>query len=140
MPANKTITHTFILASALVLSAGCASKAPAPAIAAEGGAVAGSSSPAGILALNQQIQASRLATYATRTAKYTYFIGGVLNAEYEPQTGVLSVSSLAANESVTCKYAPDGTLFIDPKGSADAATHTNQCNGLISRLHQHINR
>ena len=142
MPANKSITLTLLLAFALALSAGCANKAPTAETGgdAQTGPAQGPANPAGILALSERLKASRLATYASSTGKYTYFIGGALSAEYDTQTKVLSVNSLAAGEPVVCKYAPDGALFTDPKGPVDAATHTSRCNDLIAQLHQHLNR
>ena len=50
------------------------------------------------------------------------------------------MTSLAGNEAIVCKYSPDGALFVDPQGTADAATQISRCNNLVLRLQQHLNR
>ena len=140
---DKTITPALILALALL--AGCAAKPPAPAAAAntENNAAhpaQNPTTPAGILALSEQMKASRRVVYSSAAGKYGYFVGGELNAEYDPLSRLLDVTSLAGNESIVCKYSPDGALFVDPQGAADAATQVKQCNSLVLRLQQHLNR
>lgn len=145
MLATKNLNSALILAMALALLAGCAAKPPAPAAAADTESntthlTQDPTTPAGIVALSQQLKASRRVVYSSATGKYGYFVGGELNAEYDPLSRLLDVTSLAGNEAIVCKYSPDGALFVDPQGAADAATQVSRCNNLVLRLQQHLNR
>ncbi len=128
---------TVVLAALLLL--GCASK-PQPPAAGEGEAVVAPAptSSAGIMALGGDLRAHPRAVFSSSSAKYGYFIGGVLNAEYDPVSRVLSVASQAADPAVTCKYAADGALFIDP--SEKAAAKRAACDDLILKLHESLVR
>ncbi len=143
MPANKNLNSALILAMALALLAGCAAKKPPAAADTKGNTThlaQDPTTPAGIVALSQQLKASQRVVYSSATGKYGYFVGGELNAEYDPLSRLLDVTSLAGNEAIVCKYSPDGALFVDPQGAADAATQVSRCNNLVLRLQRHLNR
>lgn len=143
MLANKNLNSALILAMALALLAGCAAKKPPAAADTESNTThltQDPTTPAGIVALSQHLKANQRVVYSSATGKYGYFVGGELNAEYDPLSRLLNVTSLAGNEAIVCKYSPDGALFVDPQGAADAATQVSRCNNLVLRLRQHLNR
>ncbi len=138
---NTGILHYSTVFLAALLICGCANKSQAPATAAgdEPTVTApAATSPAGIMALGSDLRAHPRAVFSSTSAKYGYFIGGVLDAEFEPTTRVLSLTSQGSSPEVNCKYAADGALFIEDGEDADAKRAN--CDALALKLRESLAR
>src|SRR3569833_2750719 len=82
----------------------------------------------------------RRAVYSSHTAKYEYFIGGELLAEYDPDSRVLVITGHGPAEGVVCKYTAEGALFVDPLNPAGINADVSVCNVLVSQLYLHMQR
>jgi hypothetical protein len=124
---------TFSLTAATLAGCGHAPVAPTtPAAAAAAPAV---TSPDGILALSKRLTANRRALYSLTSNRYSYYVGGVLLAEYEAGTHILRLSSLRPDQSkLVCEYTPQGDLFVDSAAHPDKNTYTTDCERLAQGL------
>lgn len=66
---------------------------------------------------------------------YTYYVGGVLYAHYQPYQHNLSIRTDNGGEAeTTCEWDANGTLTMTPAGNQDI------CKQLLGELDQHIAR
>lgn len=72
--------------------------------------------------------------YLSRTAQYDYYVGGLIDAEYDINKNQLVVTNSPAKDTgaVTCEYSKDGNMIND-KNSAPSQT-VAECNKLINEL------
>jgi len=97
--------------------------------------------PDDIIALGKRLSASRFAIFSVTQGKYTLFVGGVLNAEYETATAILRISSLdPAAAGIVCQYSSQGALFVDPKAASGKDAFVADCNRLARRLDDYLSR
>jgi hypothetical protein len=98
--------------------------------------------PDDITALGKRLTQDRLTLFSVSEGKYTFYVGGVLSATYEPATGILRISALTAADKVeqVCEYSPQGVLFVDPKDQADKGAFVDSCNHLVVRLNDYLMR
>ena len=131
-----------------VLITGCAHKPVEPAAPAShtvGNATPASISPNNpndIMTLGKRLTRNRLALYSVTQGKYTFYVGGVLNATYETTTEILRISSLTSEDTVdqTCEYSPQGVLFVDPNSHQDKVAHAGACGQLVVSLNDYLSR
>lgn len=131
---NKTVVAAALLVS-LALAA-CAGKSPPPEAAAPG-AAQDAAAPAAVVGLTHELVRHPRAVYSSNSGKYSYFVGGRLIANYDPESHVLVVTGQDPAEGLVCKYAPDGALFVEAEDREAAAA---ACRALIAELHQHMAR
>src|SRR3569833_687619 len=116
-----TLTATVL---AFLSVAASAKKTPTPGAAAgsaaaqQAGANIDPTTPAGVVTLTKELAGHRRSVYSSHTAKYEYFIGGELLAEYDPDSRVLVITGHGPAEGVVCKYTAEGALFGGPRGPA----------------------
>ena len=145
MPINRVSCLTAAVV-ALVIS-GCASKPVDPAMSASQAAAnapppaISPSNPDDIMALGVRLTQNRLSLFSVSRGKYTFYVGGVLEATYETATTILRISSLTHEDKIeqTCEYSPQGVLFIDPK-EANKDAFVSSCNRLALRLNDYMSR
>lgn len=76
-------------------------------------------------------------TYLAATGDYRFYMGGVWDARYNPESGILVLT--ADNDSgVVCKYSPEDRLYI-PEANA-AAAHQAICSRLRDDLRRALSR
>jgi hypothetical protein len=113
---------------------GC-SHAPVAPTAPAAAAAPAVTSPDGILALSKRLTANRRTLYSLGGNRYSYYVGGVLMAEYEAGTHILRLSSLRPGQShLACEYTPQGGLFVDSTAHPDKDTYTADCGRLAQSL------
>jgi predicted exporter len=145
MPINRVSCLTAAVV-ALVIS-GCASKPVDPAMSASQAADnapppdLSPSNPDDIMALGVRLTQNRLSLFSVSRGKYTFYVGGTLEATYETATRILRISSLTHEDKIeqTCEYSPQGVLFIDPKETNKDA-FVNSCNRLALSLNDYMSR
>jgi len=114
-------------------SAASANAAPVPILAV--------TTPAGILNLDHRLTAKRRTGFSLPRGKYSYFVGGVLEADYEVGTGILRLTSLRPDQNkLACEYEPDGNLYIDPAKQSDAKSFANTCAQMAQKLSEDLTR
>lgn len=128
---NKTVAAAALLVS-LALAA-CAGKSPPREAAAPGAPQGG----AAVVGLAHELVRHPRAVYSSNSGKYSYFVGGRLIANYDPESHVLVVTGQGQAEGLVCKYAPDGALFVEAEDREAAAA---ACRALIAELHHHMAR
>ena len=98
--------------------------------------------PADIVTLGKRLTHDRLALFSVKEDKYTFYVGGVLNATYEMGSNILRISALtpADDTAQTCEYSPQGVLFVDTQKQADKKDFANECNDLAERLNGYLSR
>ena len=134
--------------AAAVTMAGCAHRPAESDVSAPQVDAAGSvtmidpDNPADITALGERVTRDRLALFSVKQDKYTFYVGGVLNATYEMDTKILRISALTSedNTALTCEYTPQGALFMDPKMQANKEDFVSDCNHLAQRLNDYLSR
>jgi hypothetical protein len=146
---KNRVSHLAALVVA-VLTAGCAHKPVEPAASASQttaenatpAAAISPSNPGDIVALDKRLIRHRLALYSVTQGKYTFYVGGVLDATYETATEILRISSLTPEDKVdqTCEYSPQGMLFVDPKIHPDKDAYAGACGRLVMRLNDYLSR
>jgi len=130
-----------------VMISGCADKPVEPAMSASQDAgvapapAISPSNPDDILALGARLTHNRLSLFSVSQSKYTFYVGGVLEATYETATKILRISSLTHEDKIeqTCEYSPQGILFVAPKGS-NKDTFVSTCNRLALSLNDYMSR
>ena len=140
--------HRFLLLPALVAVlaiAACAHKpvdpVSAPSAAAAPAVALNPDDPNDIIALGKRLSTNRLAVFSVSQGKYTLFVGGVLNAEYETATAILRISSLEPGTAgLVCEYSSQGALFVDPKAASGKDAFVADCNRLALRLNDYLSR
>jgi len=145
MPINRVSCLTAAVV-ALVIG-GCASKPVDPAMSASQAATnapppsISPSNPDDIMALGVRLTQNRLSLFSVSQGKYTFYVGGVLEATYETATMILRISSLTHEDKIeqTCEYSPQGVLFIDPK-EANKDAFVSSCNRLALSLNDYMSR
>lgn len=111
--------------------AGCGHAPVAPTAAAAPAVT----SPDGILALSKRLTSNRRALYSLAGNRYSYYVGGVLLAEYEAGTRILRLSSLRPDPpKLICEYTPQGDLFVDSAAHPDKGAYTAGCDRLAQTL------
>src|SRR3569832_580688 len=109
-----TLTATVL---AFLSVAACAKKTPTPGAAAgsaaaqQAGANIAPSSPVGVVTLTKELAGHRRSVYSSHTAKYEYFIGGELLAEYDPDSRELVFLVFGFVVGVVCFFFVVGVLF-----------------------------
>lgn len=76
--------------------------------------------------------------YLSRSAQYSYFVGGVIDAEYDVNNNELVLTDPSNSDIATCKYSKDGKLVSDKKKIpaktiADCNNLMNELTGFLSR-------
>jgi hypothetical protein len=147
MPKNR-ISQLVALVVIMLIS-GCAHK-PTDSVmtASQAGAANASvveidpSNPDDIIALGQRLTQKREAVFSLRQDKYTFYVGGVLNATYETTTKILRIFSLTPEDKIdqVCEYSPQGVLFTDNKDQTDKDALVNSCNRLVLLLNDFLAR
>src|SRR3569832_501098 len=125
--------------------AACAFKTSTPgaaagSAAAQAGANIDPTTPAGVVALTKELAGHRRSVYSSHTAKYEYFIGGELLAEYDPASRVLVITGHGPAEGVVCKFTAECALFVDPQNPAGKNAEVSGCNVLVTQLYRHMQR
>src|SRR3569832_58245 len=134
-----TLTATVL---AFLSVAACAKKTPTPGAAAgsaaaqQAGANIDPTTPVGGGTLTKELAGHRRSVYSSHTAKYEYFIGGELLAEYDPDSRVLVITGHGPAEGVVCKYTAEGALFVDPQNPAGKNAEVSGCNVLVTQLYR----
>jgi len=133
----------------ILMIAGCAHKPVEPTASgsqADAGNAAAAAidpgNPDDITALGKRLIQDRLTLFSVIQGKYTFYVGGVLSATYEPATQILRISALTAADKVeqVCEYSPQGVLFVDPKDQAKKDAFVNNCNHLVMLLNDYLSR
>lgn len=147
MAKNSFSSLVCLVASLLI--AGCSHQPTAPAAGesqAEGGQAPAAAfqpgNPAEIIALGKRLSQDRLSLFSVTKGKYTFYVGGVLSANYETATEILRISSLTAEDKVdeVCEYSPQGVLFVARKDQTDKDAFVSSCNQLAKLLHDYLSR
>jgi hypothetical protein len=78
--------------------------------------------------------------YLSRTAQYSYYVGGRLDAKYDINKNELVITNdrAASDAAVTCRYSNDGEM-ISPKKSLSPKV-IGECNDLIDELTKYLSR
>jgi hypothetical protein len=78
--------------------------------------------------------------YLSRTAQYSYYVGGRLDAVYDINKNELVVSNdnAASGGAVTCRYSNDGKMIVDK--SSQSPKVVGECNDLINELMNYLSR
>jgi len=145
MPINRVSCLTAVVVAAML--SGCANKpvepamstsqdaanAPAPAISPN--------NPDDIMALGARLTQNRRSLFSVSQGKYTFYVGGVLEATFENTSKIMRISSLTHEDKIeqTCEYSPRGILFVDPK-EANKDAFVSTCNQLALSLNDYISR
>lgn len=146
---SKNRVSHFVPLVVAAMIAGCAHKPVEPAATGSQGAAANAPAaaispgdPDDIIALGKRLTQHRLALFSVTQGKYTFYVGGALNATYETATEILRIAALTPEDKVdqTCEYSPQGVLFVDPKAQADKDAFVNGCNRLAVRLNDYLSR
>lgn len=90
-----------------------------------------SSVPDDLGAIAQRLMQHHRHTYLGATGDYRFYVGGVFDARYNPDSGILVLAS-DTGAPLLCKYSPRDELYI-PEASA-AAVHQSDCARLRSEL------
>jgi len=123
---------------ALLLAAanlvGCIHAPVAPATSPASAAPA-ANGPDGILALNKRLVANHRSLFSLVEKRYSYYVGGVLLAEYGTDTGILHITSLQPGSAqLFCEYTPQGELFTASATPAAKQAHIAACERLAQSL------
>lgn len=123
----------FSLAAALLAACG---HAPVESHAPTSNAAAPApSGAAGIVSLSKRLMANHRSLFSLVKNRYSYYVGGLLLAEYGADTGILRISSLRPNQvDLVCEYKPQGELFIDATTHPDKQAFTADCDRLVQAL------
>lgn len=106
---------------------------PPPAAAATEG------SPPDIADLAREISNHPRALWQSSSSSYEFFIGGLLNAEYSPDSKTLTLTSdRAEQQNLTCRYRFDNSLEVD--GPADIDDPERTCGELTRQLATTLDR
>ena len=78
--------------------------------------------------------------YLSRTAQYSYYVGGRLDAEFDINKNELVVTNdrKTSDDAVTCEYSKDGKMLADNK--AVPSKVVGECNNLINELTKYLSR
>jgi hypothetical protein len=78
--------------------------------------------------------------YLSRTAQYSYYVGGLFDAEYDINKDRLVITNAAADTSdtVTCQYDKDGKMLSKKKSIP--SQQVTACNNLINELSTYLSR
>lgn len=78
--------------------------------------------------------------YLSRTAQYSYYVGGLFDAEYDINKDRLVITNAAADsaDTVTCQYDKDGKMLSKKKSIP--AQQVTACNNLINELSTYLSR
>ena len=78
--------------------------------------------------------------YLSRTAQYSYYVGGRLDAEYDINKNELVVTNdrKSSDDGVTCEYSKDGKMISDNKTISSEVV--GECNNLINELTKYLSR
>lgn len=78
--------------------------------------------------------------YIGRTAQYSYYVGGRLDAVYDINKNELVVTNdnAASGAAVTCHYSNDGKMIPDKTSLSPKVI--SECNDLISELMSYLSR
>lgn len=135
---RRIAAPAFSLAAALLAACG---HAPVESAASKATAAPAAAGPDGILALDKQLMADHRSLFSLTKNRYSYYIGGVLMADYGVDTGVLRVRSLRPNHGdLACEYGPRGELFIDAAAHPDAQSYGADCTRLVQSLRADLAR
>jgi hypothetical protein len=145
MPINRVSCLSAVVVAVMI--SGCASNPVDPAMSASQAAAnapapaISPSNPDDIVALGARLTQNRLSLFSVSQGKYTFYVGGVLEANYETATKILRISSLSHEDKIeqTCEYSPRGVLFIDPK-EADKDAFVSSCNRMALSLNDYMSR
>ena len=122
----------FFLAAATL--AGC-SHAPVAPATSQAAAAPAANSPNGILALNKRLVANHRSLFSLVKNRYTYYVGGLLLAQYGVDTGILHIASLQSGQAqLDCEYTPQGELFMASATPAAQKAHIADCERLAQSL------
>ena len=73
--------------------------------------------------------------FQSSKGRYQYYVGGILNAEYDPQKSVLRVTPDQKMQSgPICEYLPDGKLKLSGKTGKAQLESIATCNELLHEL------
>ena len=67
----------------------------------------------------KKLQENPFTLYWGKTNTYTFYIGGVLRADYKPGTSLVVRDDSGATNAVECNFAIDGTLKSDQSAKLD---------------------
>lgn len=105
-----------------------AAEATTTAAATPAAAPAAEVKTSGIDSVLKRLSNNRLTLYWRDKGAYTFYVGGIVAAEYKPGTGI-TLSEPGAEDAFECNFAESGTL----KSPADPAKK-DSCNKLMFTL------
>ncbi|MFQ5488020.1 MAG: hypothetical protein ACE5ET_06210 [Gammaproteobacteria bacterium] len=84
--------------------------------------------------LMQILSAHRRTLFSSSSGEYSYFIGGVLSAVYNPAKGGLTITPESAAGEKPCIYNGDGQLLLEGYAGTSRELRRAACDTLLSTL------
>ncbi len=85
--------------------------------------------------IGEAMRRNQFSLWDKETSSYTYYVGGVLYAEYQPLQHLLQIRvDPRDGTSADCRWNEAGNLSVTPAGAEDT------CQQLLNELDQHIAR
>ncbi len=88
--------------------------------------------------LMQTLSTHRRTLFSSSSGEYSYFIGGVLSAVYNPAKGRLTITPESTAGEKPCDYNGDGQLLLEGYAGTSRELRRATCDSLLSTLEKSL--